>query len=193
MAIDSLGRKERFDMKAELTLSPPSLGRQLVLSQPKAEENILKKRKWEQSKPQEHQYLITPGKFRCNNSSRGVDLQMESPLPLDWEQYLDLNSGEIYYMNRRTQEKTRHDPRQKLDLELKISSETTFDHIHGKQQQQQGFRKYLNNEMFAAACEQCHMFVMLSKSSPSCPNCKHVHPLNQSFPPAKDKTVNLFV
>ncbi|KAH9623981.1 hypothetical protein KSS87_010099 [Heliosperma pusillum] len=31
-------------------------------------------------------------------------------------------------------------------------------------------------EMVAAACMRCHMLVMLQKSSPTCPNCKFVHP-----------------
>ncbi|MCL7032553.1 hypothetical protein MKW94_023041 [Papaver nudicaule] len=31
-------------------------------------------------------------------------------------------------------------------------------------------------EMVAAACMRCHLLVMLSKSSPCCPNCKFMHP-----------------
>ncbi|KAH9302076.1 hypothetical protein KI387_013659, partial [Taxus chinensis] len=188
MAIDTFRRKERLDMKAELSLSTPSLENQLVLSPPKTEENLLKKRKWETCKLQEDHYFLSAGKLKTSISSKGVDLHMESPLPLDWEQCLDLDSGEIYYMNRRTQERTSHDPRQKLDLELKISSETTFDNFHGKQQEA-GLRKSINCEMLAAACTQCHMFVMLSKNSPSCPNCKHVqYPFNHISASAKEKT-----
>lgn len=35
-------------------------------------------------------------------------------------------------------------------------------------------------EMVATACKRCHMLVMLCKSSPTCPNCKYVHPPSQS-------------
>lgn len=31
-------------------------------------------------------------------------------------------------------------------------------------------------EMIATVCMRCHMLVMLCKSSPSCPNCKFMHP-----------------
>ncbi|KAK7410524.1 hypothetical protein VNO78_01367 [Psophocarpus tetragonolobus] len=35
-------------------------------------------------------------------------------------------------------------------------------------------------EMVATVCMQCHMLVMLCKSSPSCPNCKFMHPPDQN-------------
>ncbi|CAO2834371.1 unnamed protein product [Amaranthus hypochondriacus] len=35
-------------------------------------------------------------------------------------------------------------------------------------------------EMVATACNRCHMLVMLCKSSPTCPNCKYVHPPSQN-------------
>ena len=31
-------------------------------------------------------------------------------------------------------------------------------------------------EMVAAVCMRCHMLVMMCKATPSCPNCKFVHP-----------------
>ncbi|KAL2893827.1 Protein KIBRA [Bienertia sinuspersici] len=37
------------------------------------------------------------------------------------------------------------------------------------------------SEMVATACKRCHMLVMLCKSSPTCPNCKYVHPLCQNL------------
>lgn len=37
-------------------------------------------------------------------------------------------------------------------------------------------------EMVATVCTHCHMLVMLCKSSPACPNCKFVHPPDQSPP-----------
>ncbi|GLT62394.1 hypothetical protein SLA2020_350360 [Shorea laevis] len=37
-------------------------------------------------------------------------------------------------------------------------------------------------EMIATVCTRCHMLVMLCKSSPACPNCKFMHPLDQGPP-----------
>ncbi|KAI3880884.1 hypothetical protein MKX03_032709 [Papaver bracteatum] len=44
-----------------------------------------------------------------------------------------------------------------------------------------------DGEMVAAACMRCHMLVMLSKSSPCCPNCKFIHPPDHQSP-----MINLF-
>merc|ERR1711915_746099 len=76
-------------------------------------------------------------KLNCVNSSIGVELQMKSPLPIEWEQCLDLQSGRIYYVNRSTQLKTCQDPRVgghgsvnqltkdlRLDLELNLPLKT---------------------------------------------------------------------
>ncbi|KAI3978534.1 hypothetical protein MKX01_015709 [Papaver californicum] len=38
-----------------------------------------------------------------------------------------------------------------------------------------------HKEMVAAVCMSCHMLVMFCKSSPCCPNCRFMHPLEQ-FP-----------
>lgn len=35
-------------------------------------------------------------------------------------------------------------------------------------------------EMVATVCMKCHMLVMLCKSSPTCPNCKFMHPPYQT-------------
>ncbi|XP_051122078.1 protein CURLY FLAG LEAF 1-like [Andrographis paniculata] len=40
-----------------------------------------------------------------------VELNSQGPLPLNWEQCLDLKTGEIYYINWRTGKKVKDDPR----------------------------------------------------------------------------------
>lgn len=35
-------------------------------------------------------------------------------------------------------------------------------------------------EMVTAVCKKCYMLVMMSKSSPTCPNCKFVHPFDET-------------
>lgn len=44
-------------------------------------------------------------------------------------------------------------------------------------------------EMVARVCMQCHLLVMLLKSSPTCPNCKFIHPIDLQTPP----TTTLFI
>ncbi|KAB2092203.1 hypothetical protein ES319_A02G013300v1 [Gossypium barbadense] len=104
-----------------------------------------------------------------------VDLQVKDPLPLDWEQCLDLETWNW--------------PKDhKLDLELNISptSSNGSEHFNGSSissedsnnnnKQQQHFSS--TTSMVALPCLNCHLLVILPKSSPACPNCKYVH----SFP-----------
>ncbi|OAY52011.1 uncharacterized protein LOC110613959 [Manihot esculenta] len=122
-----------------------------------------------------------------------VDLHLKNPLPLDWEQCLDLESGKMYYMNRKTLRKSWNWPNvdQKLDLELNISSlshcsdhqqRRSYDNInsssledYSKKLHDSSSSRCSNNNMVALACLNCHLLVILSRSSPSCPNCKYVH------------------
>ncbi|KAE8714486.1 F-box/kelch-repeat protein [Hibiscus syriacus] len=115
-----------------------------------------------------------------------VDLQVKDSLPLGWEQCLDLESGRMYYMNRKTLKKTRNWPRdQKLDLELNISptSSDCSEHFNGclisVEDSYDKNRQHASNttNMVALPCLNCHLLVILSKSSPACPNCKYVHSL----------------
>ncbi|KAB1213382.1 hypothetical protein CJ030_MR5G003548 [Morella rubra] len=119
-----------------------------------------------------------------------VDLQLKDPLPLDWEQCLDLKSGRMYYLNRETLRKSWNWPKdQKLDLELNIAthsncsekSSSSSDTLDGSK------KKYSSSSsnMMALPCLNCHLLVILSRSSPSCPNCKYFHsiPSEQSPPP----------
>ncbi|CAJ1974110.1 unnamed protein product [Sphenostylis stenocarpa] len=47
-------------------------------------------------------------------------------------------------------------------------------------------------EMVATVCMRCHMLVMLCKSSPSCPNCKFMHPPDQNPSKFLKKRCSLF-
>ncbi|KAI7756086.1 hypothetical protein M8C21_018898 [Ambrosia artemisiifolia] len=46
-------------------------------------------------------------------------------------------------------------------------------------------------EMMTAVCKKCHMLVMMSKISPSCPNCKFMHPPNQGPPSLFNRELSL--
>ncbi|KDP42872.1 hypothetical protein JCGZ_23814 [Jatropha curcas] len=111
-----------------------------------------------------------------------VDLHVKDPLPLDWEQCLDLETGRVYYLNRKTLKRSWDWPKdQKVDLELNISpfSNQHLTILEGskKKNGQKSQSRTNNNNMVALACLNCHLLVILSRTSPSCPNCKYVHSL----------------
>ncbi|KAJ9189062.1 hypothetical protein P3X46_000395 [Hevea brasiliensis] len=133
--------------------------------------------------------------------SESVDLHVKDPLPLDWEQCLDLDSGKMYYLNRKTLRKSWNWPKvdQKLDLELNISPLSDCpDHHQCRSSNNSSLEDYSkklhaslsscsNNSMVALACLNCHLLVILSRSSPSCPNCKYVHSLPTHQAPPQPK------
>lgn len=89
-----------------------------------------------------------------------------------------MQSGRMYYLNRKTLRKSWSRPKeQKLDLELNISSSFSSSK---KREEEYSWNKLndsmsSNANMVAVACANCHLLVMLCKSSPSCPNCKYMH------------------
>lgn len=99
----------------------------------------------------------------------------------------------MYYLNRKTLRKSwnwpkeDYDHHQKLELELELnninsssSSSLPAENLminfrHGQEHGHGGLNSSSN--MVALPCLNCHLLVILSKSSPSCPNCKHFHTL----------------
>ncbi|GAB4845049.1 hypothetical protein Ancab_038454 [Ancistrocladus abbreviatus] len=160
------------------------------------------------------------------------DLQshLETPLPFEWQRFLNIQSGQIHFYNTRTHKRTMRDPRtsrqaaepetpgtdMSLDLKLNLPcgslSSLETENNHKKQntssppQNSSNYFKEQKNlvdkdkgqspflslssssidsdqqEMVATVCMQCHMLVILCKSSPACPNCKFLHPPDQSPP-----------
>ncbi|PAN16473.1 hypothetical protein PAHAL_3G063200 [Panicum hallii] len=125
-----------------------------------------------------------------------LELQLNDPLPLDWEQCLDLQSGRMYYLNRKTLRKSWVRPReQSVNLDLNISAAAIVDTGAGviaapdedaerTRRPAAGAVSSGGNNMVAVPCANCHLLVMLCKSSPSCPNCKFVQPLAPATPRA---------
>ncbi|XP_059631357.1 protein CURLY FLAG LEAF 1-like [Cornus florida] len=173
-----------------------------------------KKRKWEDPKV-DHQDL--------KKSIFNTELHLETPLPLEWQQCLDMKSGQIHFYNTRTQKRTSKDPRLSpdpeppspknhhmcLDLELNLPCGSSLVKNHNSTKHESGddrdsdsinssrSKKSLegltrtpswlsfegdDREMVTAVCKRCHMLVMMCKSSPACPNCKFLHPPEQSPP-----------
>ncbi|KAF5461878.1 hypothetical protein F2P56_017939 [Juglans regia] len=198
-------------------------------------ENLSKKRKLEGSKAE--QIFEKQSKMESTTSILDIELHLETPLPLEWQRCLDIQSGQIHFYNTRTQKRTSRDPRRSpsepatpdddhdhehmsLDLQLTLPCES-----HRKSQADDNFTKPTSGrpargsndhhmsmefsrqeknsggsgsttvqspwwltleedrqEMVATVCTHCHMLVMLCKSSPACPNCKFMHPPDQSPP-----------
>lgn len=111
----------------------------------------------------------------------------------------------MYYLNRKTSRKSWNWPKdqdhhhqqhhhQKLDLELELNninssssksdSLMNFGHGHGNSSSSE------SSNMVALPCLNCHLLVILSKSSPSCPNCKHFHTLFPNCPSSSNSPPN---
>ncbi|CAM8983591.1 unnamed protein product [Rhodiola kirilowii] len=159
---------------------------------------------------------ILENKSLLQQGHRNIDLQHSSErLPFDWEQCLDLESGKMYFLNRKTLKRSWDRPttnkdqqyRQKLNLELNISSQTTAGvtnkpkpsasvstnncysinkpDLKVLQITRKNVANYSNyDKTVAMACRNCHMLVIVSKSSPTCPNCKYVHSIPAPGKPA---------
>ncbi|CAI8585568.1 unnamed protein product [Vicia faba] len=160
-----------------------------------------KKRKWDHSlshheffkDQQTHDHPKTKSIF-------DIELHLNTPLPSDkWQQYLTLQSLCNTKMNMKTQESKRDwllpenssMGQISLDLELNLTSETlkkkeetNYENFEKKKKDSTTTPSWLSSsdsdgdykEMIATVCMRCHMLVMLCKLSPSCPNCKFMHP-----------------
>ncbi|XP_010269265.1 PREDICTED: uncharacterized protein LOC104605984 [Nelumbo nucifera] len=189
-----------------------------------------KKRRWEEIDVKED----FEKQSKLSKAVVDIELQLERPLPVEWQRCLDIKSGQIHFFNTRTQKRTSKDPRQSpersspssnisLDLELNLTceslrsrSQSQRDDNSTKSETGDGDLPHNNSnnsiippsknsgscygrmapitppswvssesdeqEMVAAVCKRCHMLVMLCKSSPACPNCKFMHPPDQSPP-----------
>uniref|UniRef100_A0A0E0MES3 WW domain-containing protein n=2 Tax=Oryza punctata TaxID=4537 RepID=A0A0E0MES3_ORYPU len=133
-------------------------------------------------------------------SHASLELHLNDPLPLDWEQCLDLHSGRMYYLNRKTMRKSWVRPMEEhgntLDLELNISTIPSTFHDGGggggkassggavaeDDARSGGGGVGSLGPMVAVPCVNCHLLVMLCKSSPACPNCKFVQPSVPAMP-----------
>ncbi|KAH0996218.1 hypothetical protein GBA52_020082 [Prunus armeniaca] len=94
----------------------------------------------------------------------------------------------MYYLNRKTSRKSWNWPMdQAVNLELNISTISGSSSDQRSSPSLKTIEEAKNEEqqsnMVALACFNCHLLVILSKSSPACPNCKYVHSLPTSIQP----------
>ncbi|XP_022138158.1 uncharacterized protein LOC111009395 [Momordica charantia] len=167
------------------------------------------KRKWEDCPQAENIDQFPPD----------IELHLETPLPLEWQRCLDIQSGQIHFYNTKTRKRSFKDPRRpdqprsspgeddplSLDLELNLNCQSKKKSdgvimsglgrgsIHGPSWLR--LEREEQAEMVARVCMQCHLLVMVLKSSPTCPNCKFIHPIPtdlQIIPPTTT-TTTLFI
>ncbi|XP_020589851.1 uncharacterized protein LOC110031126 [Phalaenopsis equestris] len=121
-----------------------------------------------------------------------IDWPVNDPLPSDWEQCLDLKSGRMYYLNRRTLTKVWNRPykERKLDLELSIMPAFTDKSAENEAEKPED-TDCDGGSMAAIVCLNCHLLVMLYRSSPFCPNCRHMHFFPATQPLKVLETLNL--
>ncbi|WVZ89249.1 hypothetical protein U9M48_035675 [Paspalum notatum var. saurae] len=187
----SLNLGKRMELQPELSLGPAWLGF-AAATRPAMEPG---------AKSSSSESDGSSGKKRKHCTARweepqqppaSLELQLNDPLPIDWEQCLDLQSGRMYYLNRKTLKKSWVRPReQSVNLDLNISTAAAVidccsasgaaaaapDEHEGRKQPAGA-----GGNMVAVPCANCHLLVMLCKSSPSCPNCKFVQPLAPMAP-----------
>ncbi|XP_058102291.1 uncharacterized protein LOC131246328 [Magnolia sinica] len=120
-----------------------------------------------------------------------IELQLKDPLPLDWEQCLDLESGKVYYLNRKTLKKSWSWPKDDLELSISTPSSSVGSSCSSTMLEDSKKHNHSTSNMVAVACLKCHLLVMLSKSCPFCPNCKYLYPLPLSLPPKPTSTKSL--
>ncbi|KAK9023529.1 hypothetical protein V6N11_003747 [Hibiscus sabdariffa] len=94
-------------------------------------ENSSKKRKLEDSSHDDHEETSDKrSKPESMKSMLDMELHLETPLPLEWQRCLDIQSGQIHFYNTRTHTRTSKDPRRSpeppspahmsLDLDLNL-------------------------------------------------------------------------
>ncbi|OVA17410.1 hypothetical protein BVC80_1837g227 [Macleaya cordata] len=117
-----------------------------------------------------------------SNEDSTLELNSHVALPYQWEQCLDLKTGEIYYINWMNGTKVKEDPRmfnvnggdsyfteedssydsEGSSSESSPSSSSTTDNI---------YRNEGDHVLVVAGCKSCLMYFMLPKRVEECPKC----------------------
>ncbi|KAF8397953.1 hypothetical protein HHK36_016879 [Tetracentron sinense] len=144
---------------------------------------------------------ITLDLFHSNLALSPIELGEQSALPLGWQKFLDLKSGEIYYTNDtgkgwfRDATMSRNGKSPKLDLKLNLSPPRANPQVQTPNRRaslspttsppSSCVSSELNPDetvgysnspeatsMVLVGCPRCLMYVMLSEEDPKCPKCK---------------------
>ncbi|OVA09639.1 hypothetical protein BVC80_9101g172 [Macleaya cordata] len=108
-----------------------------------------------------------------------LELNSQVPLPYKWEQCLDLETGELYYINWENGHKTRKDPRKTARFGGDYNSDeddSSYDSDDDASSSSvsppsSGNRSEGNHVLVVAGCKRCLMYFMLPKRVVDCPKC----------------------
>ncbi|KAK1278330.1 hypothetical protein QJS04_geneDACA019664 [Acorus gramineus] len=118
--------------------------------------NSSKKRKSRDSDEGDVDDFMKASKHDVSSHIVDVDFHLETPLPLEWQRCLDIQSGEIHFYNTRTHKRTSRDPRLRspspprllcLDLELNLNFESSPT-IHASHAEEEDHREMMRDDSF---------------------------------------------
>ncbi|CAL0307832.1 unnamed protein product [Lupinus luteus] len=129
-----------------------------------------------------HKHLCDNTRINSNtpNSKRSQEPEPEPEPPSLGEMSLDLELNLTYKSLVKKEES--YDTREKTNFGSIESSEVERDLLINSSKYKKDSPSLLsisegdNTDMVASVCMRCHMLVLLCKLSPSCPNCKFMHP-----------------
>ncbi|KAJ4962017.1 hypothetical protein NE237_021927 [Protea cynaroides] len=119
------------------------------------------------------------------NSETAVELNSHVALPYQWEQCLDLKTGEVYYIDWQNGTKAKEDPRKTSRIcgGLDFYSEEDSSYSYGYEYDSEGssststpsskddYRYESDPILVVAGCKRCLMYFMLPKQVQECPKC----------------------
>ncbi|KAF6161587.1 hypothetical protein GIB67_009466 [Kingdonia uniflora] len=127
------------------------------------------------------------GSDAVKNDDPTIELNSEVALPYEWEQILDLKTGELYYVNGKTGMKQSEDPRKTATLieDLCCSGDEDDSSVDSEGSTSDSFspsssltehyvddRDNKDNVLVVAGCRGCLMYFMLPRSVQECPRCR---------------------
>ncbi|XP_058102998.1 protein CURLY FLAG LEAF 1-like [Magnolia sinica] len=112
-----------------------------------------------------------------------LELNSDISLPYRWEQFLDLKTGEIYYIDWGNGTKLTEDPRKARRFEGDFYSEedSSDESDKSSSSSRDDYHRYEdedededNHVLVVAGCKSCLMYFMLPKTAEECPKCNGI-------------------
>ncbi|XP_059448117.1 protein CURLY FLAG LEAF 1 [Corylus avellana] len=122
----------------------------------------------------------TPDNHDLPTSDTALELNSDMSLPYQWEQCLDLKTGEIYYINWRNGMKAKEDPRTTAEYSGDFYSEddSSYDSEESSSESSPSSRQpyrvekdHKDHVLVVAGCKSCLMYFMVPKQVEDCPKC----------------------
>ncbi|GAV71491.1 hypothetical protein CFOL_v3_14985 [Cephalotus follicularis] len=121
-----------------------------------------------------------PENYLQNNDTT-LELNSHLSLPYNWEQCLDLKTGEIYYINWRNGMKAKEDPRtlagysgdyySEDDSSYDCEASSSESSPSSSREHYTRVEKQKGDVLVVAGCKSCLMYFMVPKPVEDCPKC----------------------